>query len=202
MALVAVGLALGLATAGERTLPLDAAMIGVIQQPRWAGFDRLAWVASRLGDFVPWMLLISLVVAAACALRGRDDLALFTLAAMALRILDTPLKWLFASSRPPIERAATFELVSGLGFPSGHAYGAALTFGALALVAGQLICRPLRRRLIAAVAIALMLLIAVARVRLGVHWPSDVAGGLVFGLGFVLLLWAPIARFRSPMAAD
>jgi membrane-associated phospholipid phosphatase len=198
LAFVTVGLALGAAAAGERTLPLDAAIMSAIQQPQWAGFDRLAWAASRLGDFVPWMLLISLGGAASCASRGREDLAVFLLAATALRILGTPLKWLFASPRPPLERAATFEMVSGLGFPSGHAFGAALMFGALAIVSWQLIRDPLWRRIVAAGLIALMLLIAVARVRLGVHWPSDAAGGLAFGLGFVLLLLAPLTRLRRP----
>ena len=43
------------------------------------------------------------------------------------------------------------------------------------------------RRIAAAGAILLSLLIGTSRVMLGVHWPSDVVGGWSFGMLWVLL---------------
>jgi membrane-associated phospholipid phosphatase len=66
------------------------------------------------------------------------------------------------------------------GFPSGHATAAAAYFGAVLYLAGR--ARGRLRPAIRAVAIAMMLLVGVARVMLRAHWPSDVLGGLALGL--------------------
>ena len=84
----------------------------------------------------------------------------------------------------------------GLGFPSGHAMGAALFYGAIAIVAPQVIANRLVARGIQVAAFVMMVLIALSRVRLGVHWPSDVVGGLLFGLAIVCLLQAVLLTWR------
>lgn len=78
------------------------------------------------------------------------------------------------------------------GFPSDHATGAfAIAF---ALV--------LRDRVIGIVALVLALLLAVGRVALGVHYPSDVFAGAVLGLAGALVLWIPALRERADRLAD
>jgi membrane-associated phospholipid phosphatase len=50
------------------------------------------------------------------------------------------------------------------------------------------------------VCLVLLLLIPWSRMRLGVHWPSDIAGGYLFGFGILASLWAllPCLRERMP----
>lgn len=77
--------------------------------------------------------------------------------------------------------------VSSASFPSGHAWNAAILYGALALVSG--------RAWAPWAAGALVLLIGLSRVVMGVHWPSDVAGGWLGGLAW-LMMWRRFAIRR------
>jgi undecaprenyl-diphosphatase len=68
---------------------------------------------------------------------------------------------------------------ASMGFPSGHATAATAFFGALIHLA-QGLPRP-ARRLVSVVAVVVIVLVAVARVTLRAHWPTDAAGGIALG---------------------
>jgi undecaprenyl-diphosphatase len=127
---------------------------------------------------------------------GRRDLAVFLGVAAALRAVGPGLKALIASPRPPPETIAIMVQADGLGFPSGHAMGAALFYGTIVVIAPQVVANSLIVRVIQVAAAVMMILIALSRVRLGVHWPSDVVGGLLFGLGGVCLLQSAMLGWR------
>ncbi|QDX40417.1 phosphatase PAP2 family protein [Salarchaeum sp. JOR-1] len=88
--------------------------------------------------------------------------------------LVVALKSLFGFHRPP----ATVALVhaDGYGFPSGHATGAAVFYGALAAL-----LRAGTRRTRYAVAGVVVAVVAVTRLALGVHYLPDVVAGVVAG---------------------
>ena len=77
-------------------------------------------------------------------------------------------------------------------FPSDH------TTGAFAIAVSLL----LRSRKIGLVALAFAVLVAVARVGVGVHYPSDVLGGALIGTAAALLVWQPPIRSRLDRLAD
>lgn len=66
-----------------------------------------------------------------------------------------------------------------MGFPSGHATAATAFFGVLIHLA-QGLPRP-ARRLVSVLAVVVIVLVAVARVMLRAHWPTDAAGGIALG---------------------
>lgn len=112
-------------------------------------------------------------------------------------ILET-LKPLFAVPRPPgfdVAPVAEFlpafadpvyawmATASGYGFPSGHALGSTIVWGALAW--GVRVGRLRTRAVTAAV---LVVLVAASRVLLGVHYLVDVAVGTAIGLAYLAVV--------------
>jgi len=113
---------------------------------------------------------------------------LATLAIGGGALLSSTLKGEFGRARP--ELVPHGELVSGLSFPSGHAFSSAVVYLTLAVLLARV--QPHRRPKIylMSLAIFLTLLIGVSRVYLGVHWPSDVLAGWCVGSAWALLWWA------------
>jgi undecaprenyl-diphosphatase len=70
---------------------------------------------------------------------------------------------------------------AGNSFPSGHMIRAVIAYGLLAFVIRRLSPSPLVRSIAAACAIGLVVLMAIDRLYLDVHWESDVLGGLILG---------------------
>jgi len=99
--------------------------------------------------------------------------------------LTLALKYGFALPRPP--GAGT----DGFGFPSGHAIGSTVVYGALA---GMLVPRDRR---VTRVAAALVVVVAASRVIIGVHYLVDVLVGVAVGAGYLEIAfrfgpgWAP-----------
>ena len=152
-------------------------------------FDLLAALRTDPG---PWLLATGIgdaparlmICAAAMALvlrRGHGlRAALFLpLAALAETLATSALKLVFARPRP--ELLPHLDAVSSYSYPSGHA---AHTIALWLLAAG--LAFPGSRPALAA-ALIVPVLVGVSRVVLGVHWPTDVAGGWLFGAGIAML---------------
>ena len=110
--------------------------------------------------------------------------------------LSNLLKELVRRARPVLDQPV--ESVAGYSFPSKHAANtAAMTTALVVLVWPSLRSRFLR---VAAVAGAAVLTVAAAvdRVMLGVHYPSDVVAGILFGVGFVLASYFAYRHWSPP----
>jgi membrane-associated phospholipid phosphatase len=99
-------------------------------------------------------------------------------------LLNLQLKSYFARARP--ELAEALRDAHGYSFPSGHAMGSAVTFGALAYLALRVIPRWRYRAAVIAFAFTMILAISASRIYLGVHWISDVGAGIAAGLIWVI----------------
>ncbi len=170
--------------------------------PEWAALPFAG--ATLLGEV--WVLIIAMTLA--YWFTGRRDIAaLFGVSLTALSLVLV-LKAVFGLPRPATGPAVPAESVISIarpfyerettattdGFPSGHALGATVTWGALA----ALLDRPSRRcrLLLAGAAIAL---VGVSRVVLGVHYPVDVVAGTLLGAGVLAVALPACRRLDDPV---
>ncbi len=137
------------------------------------------------------------VVAAGLALvlwrRGHARLALYVVAArLGAIVLSQGLKHLVDRARPVFDAPVAEAL--GPSFPSGHALGSAVFWTTCAVLLVPRVGRP--RRLLAG-AVLVAVLVAASRVLLGVHYLSDVTGGLLLGLGWTAVCTAVFVLDRA-----
>jgi membrane-associated phospholipid phosphatase len=170
--------------------PGDLSMARRIQGLDDFGFGPLASFANVAGD----MLLGAMITLAFAGIFLRlgqfweSALVLLTFIPRALRQL---LAVAVARPRPSSDLLQLRDHASGHSFPSGHVTGAIVLYGVLFALAGTLIPHRGVRLLFRALCLAMIVLTGLARVYVGVHWPSDVAGGYLFGL----LALAPLLLF-------
>ncbi|WP_331532626.1 phosphatase PAP2 family protein [Pseudonocardia sp.] len=103
---------------------------------------------------------------------------------------------LIARARPPA--ADWLAQATGFSFPSGHTANTTIAAGLLALAYHH--TADARGRRVAAWVTALVAAVAAgwSRVYLGVHWPTDVAGGWLFGAGWIALVGLVSHRLATP----
>jgi membrane-associated phospholipid phosphatase len=114
--------------------------------------------------------------------RHYSEAKFFALACLGGAILNTGLKLVFSKPRPALWQRLIVE--TSYSFPSGHALGALVLYGAVAYLGTAYY--PRFAGLIYGGAIALTVLIGFSRLYLGVHWPTDILAG--YGIGALWLI--------------
>ncbi|HET8772682.1 MAG TPA: phosphatase PAP2 family protein [Thermoanaerobaculia bacterium] len=129
--------------------------------------------------------ILVLIVSVLLAFKNRYRWAAYLIVTTTLGgLLNLQLKSYFARARP--ELAEALRSAHGYSFPSGHAMGSAVCFGALAYLALRTIPRWRHRAAAIAFAGTMILAISASRIYLGVHWISDVGAGICAGLIWVI----------------
>ncbi|WP_299666264.1 phosphatase PAP2 family protein [uncultured Polaribacter sp.] len=93
------------------------------------------------------------------------------------------LKQIINRARPTLEHLVTVKTLS---YPSGHAMTAMAFYGFLIYLIFTFRIRKILKFSIIALLIVLILSIGISRVYLGVHFPSDIAGGFIAGFIWVI----------------
>ena len=180
---IAAALFLALEWIGGITYPLDVAAITASGPWREAHPQATAWIIryTHLGS-APALLTMTAVGAAwLWWKRKRARAAALVAAVLGGRIGIELIKLLVDRPRPSLDPHPV--VVHSQSFPSGHAGNSMVTFLAIALFVV-----PRRWRWPAvAWAVAASLAMGATRPLLGVHWPSDVVAGWIYGATAALL---------------
>lgn len=167
--------------------PGDLRVAHWIQDLHRVGFGHVASFTNFVGDTWP-ASLITIAFAAVFALmerRWEGVLVVLTFVPSGLRQF---LAWVVGRPRPSSDLLQVTHHASGHSFPSGHTAGAVVLFGILFLLAGRIPGNRGLRWLFRAFCVFMIATTGPARVYVGVHWPSDVLGGHLFGLLSLALL--------------
>lgn len=112
--------------------------------------------------------------------------------------LDQIIKVSVARHRPTADLVTILNPSSGFSYPSGHA----IFFTWLSFMLATAIAPHVGRRLRAVVwlvAVFVIVFASIGRVWAGAHWPTDVLGGLLLGLGWsAFILWLPERWLPTP----
>lgn len=134
---------------------------------------------TALGGVVLRVLFSAGALIALLFLRLRREAVLLVGTLLSGLLVEVGLKALFGRPRPQIVPHLTEA--AGMSFPSGHSFNSALGFIAVALAFATLSKRESVRVTIVGSAILASLLVALSRVWLGVHYPTDAIGGWLGG---------------------
>jgi undecaprenyl-diphosphatase len=135
-----------------------------------------------------WVIIPALVALVAWLLRAghRRSVLFLIVAILGSGVLQWTMKPFFARPRPVLPWA---QVLPDYSFPSGHTMNAAIFYGGVALVVWSLLGR--RAGLAALViAAAIALAVGVSRIYLGYHYLTDVVGGIVAGIAWLLVVGA------------
>lgn len=157
--------------------PVDEAILWFVRGHLPAALGPFTAAVTRSGSAA---VLIPIAVAGSIALliaRRRFEAALLAGSTIAATLLVYVLKMIVGRSRPALWETQWYW---GTSFPSGHTLGTAALSTAAALCLARL--WPKFGNVAMAAAMLWTGLVALSRLALGVHWPSDVLAALCLGI--------------------
>ncbi len=173
----------------------DEGLMEVVQGERSPIFDRFMVVVTRVGDYHTQLWAAVLLSLLLIALKQARAATFSILTLLGTALANGALKATFERIRPEI----LLEPLHSFSFPSGHSSAAFAFFLTLGVLAGR--GQPPRLRLAWVLLAGLpATAIALSRVYLGVHWPTDVIAGAVLA-ATICAASLTIVQWRSPMKA-
>lgn len=189
--------------------------LGVLTKLTEGGLFNEEFVYAFMGERVPVLFIISKILAfigsakflipaitAAvifCILKKKHLFALgILLASLGVFILNSVAKFIFQRPRPEDFMLA---IESSFSFPSGHAMTNTCLYLFLAYYFSRYVDNS-RKKHYYVIAITFSILMAMSRVHLGVHYPSDVVGGILGGYFFYIITVNILERFNRKIDSE
>lgn len=155
--------------------------IDIARTARWGGMSEV---------IVPALLVIGTIAAhGRMAVRLTSGAGLAAIASAGIYV-ETQINAVIDRARPPVADWA--GPAGGPSFPSGHSTAAALFAICCAWALMARVRAGWARRAMWAAAALYAVVIGWSRIWLGVHWPTDVLGGLLFGVAWTCAIMAAL----------
>lgn len=153
-------------------------VISTFINPALTAFFR---IITRFGD---WMIIIPTCFLCMIFLKEKRNKGLIIINLVTIFIINQLLKIIFNRPRPIENRLVE---ASGYSFPSGHSMISMAFYGFFIYLVYKNVKNIILRRVICIALSILILLIGISRIYLGVHYASDVVGGFLLSLSYLVL---------------
>jgi membrane-associated phospholipid phosphatase len=161
-----------------------------IDHPNFTAAMRLV---TDTGSSLAWIVLLVPVFAGLLYRRLPRAAAFVAVTALGSAVLNSVIKVAVGRARPRFDDPLASAI--GKSFPSGHTQATVVGYGILLVVLLPVI--PHRGRPpVVIVAAVMIVLVAFSRIALGVHYLSDVIGGVLIGVTWLLAMTAAFAPWR------
>lgn len=174
---------------------LDQGVMTLVQEHRSAAAENFVVLVTGLGDFRTQFLAAGLLLAILLVMRQWRHAIFACATTLGSALINQSMKYTFARARPEVltEPLSTFSM------PSGHASASFALFMTLAVLAGR--GQPVRLRLTwLGLGFIPAASIAMSRVYLGVHWPTDVLAGMLLAF-FACATSLAFVQNKKPLPA-
>jgi undecaprenyl-diphosphatase len=161
------------------SFPGDETALVQVQGLQTGWLDTAALALDTIGG-EPIALVLVVVAAVGLMILRRPADALIVILSLIPLLIGHELKDIVDRPRPDYHLLGLEP--QSFSFPSGHSVYGAIFGGLLIYLANGLVRSRLARRWFQGCLVALILAMGASRVYLGVHWPSDVIGGFLFGV--------------------
>jgi len=206
-ALIAVAGTLAFAELGNtvregHTQQFDTAVLRWLGEHHTPFLTKVMTEVTPLGTGIVVLVVVGVTAAFLWHTEHKHSARLLLAATAGSILLNNVLKLYFDRPRPEVFERLTHTASSS--FPSGHAMSATVVYGTVGYLLARLQKHRLSRAVTLLLAVLMIALVCLTRLYLGVHYPSDVLGGIIVGLAWSGFCMATLeaslalARRRTP----
>lgn len=177
------------------TLIFDQAVLKKFQEIRGHELNQSMIDITALGSVSVITLLTCVIVLFLIVHKDWKGLLYISIVVSGSATIPVVLKNYFDRARPDVlEHLASVRSTS---FPSGHSFGATVAYFSLAFLLSREIKEIKLEFLYYALAIIAVTLVGTSRMYLGVHYPTDIVGGICAGLMWFSIVSIPFLYFTK-----
>ncbi|SIQ67311.1 phosphatase PAP2 family protein [Maribacter ulvicola] len=181
----------------ETLATYDTAITDYVISYRTPTLTRYFKFMTHVGDIYGYLIVLTAFLLVSLLVFKRWKYVLQASLVLALAtISNMMLKRFIDRARPGIEHLVSVETLS---YPSGHAMSAMAFYGFLIFLVTKFTMHKVMKYVLIIALITIILSIGISRIYLGVHFPSDIAGGFIAGIiwvVFCVLVFDLIQLFR------
>lgn len=177
----------------ETISSFDEPIVDFIQGAETPWLTTIMRMFTDIGSTTAVIILGIIALGLLLVRKHRAQAVLFVVALAGTGILNQTLKFIFKRQRPDINRLID---IGGYSFPSGHTMIAFSLYTILGYILWRNLKNSWSRLGIMLLAVFMIIMIAISRIYLGVHYPSDIVGGFLASSVFLFLIIAMYQRFQ------